>query len=505
MGRLRQYNANRYRSSDAVNSEFENVIEYINSAELGNLTLRELLSKVFSEDGDVELGVRFRYDTATGLSVAIGNDSEDWTVVLEPEDIRGAPGVSVGTIDGPVYFNRVDYVATLDQTEFSYTTSGAADVLVFADGLLQEASAYAYSSSTNTVTMATPQALDTKVTVYSVRNNASSTYRRTDYTATASQTVFPFAHDADESIQVYSGGALQREGALYDYILSSGPGTITMTAPQADGTKVSAIAVQNGAVRDVLGIMLEDRYATDGLIRYDRIAVADEQIPSAKVAGLVADLSLRGDTYVGPTPPTSPRPGALWINTSTPSPTLLFFDGVRWSSASPGGSLPSPTASDALKFLRLNSAANSYELAALDLSGVVETSLIGAPGGVAGLSVSGKLPAAQMTQIHRIPTIGGLVSGSISNGTRNAGLLLGNRFSLTSAAVQLGAGTATVTIRVGGVDIGGPLPASVWIWRPAFSPIIVDAIANALPVQMVVTGATSASDLTWCLYGERVE
>ena len=501
MGRLRQYNANRYQSSEAVQAEFENLVRYLNSAELGNLTLRELLGKVFDDNGEISLGIEFRYDAVNGLEVSVG-DSDVWTKVVAADDIRGAPGVSLGSIDGPVYFNRSDIVATDAQTVFPYIiASDAADLVVFVNGLLQAQNSYAYSKVANTVTLAA-QTAGAIVTIYSIRNNASSTFRRTDFSAGSNQVVFPFPHTADEIMQVYRNGILQREGSGYDYIQSEVTGTITMTTAQPANTLISAIVVQNDAIRDVLGLMLEDRYATNGLIRYDRIAIADDQIPTSKVNGLSAAFDLKGDMYVGASEPAGViRAGSLWINTSRAVPALMFNDGTRWLDPSPEGLLPSPEASDALKFLRLNSTISGYELVNLDFSGLVATSAIGAQNGVASLDSAGLVPTAQVPTIHRRASFNGKIDGAVANGTYTVALVAGQKYSFDSASYLLDGGTATVQLRIGGADFGLTSNIGTASVGQVWSAVVANAIAAGLPVQLVITNSTGATGLSWNVQG----
>ena len=50
MARIRQQFPQNYGSSGNINVEFENLIRYLNSAELGNKTVDELLAKLFDSD-----------------------------------------------------------------------------------------------------------------------------------------------------------------------------------------------------------------------------------------------------------------------------------------------------------------------------------------------------------------------------------------------------------------------------------------------------------------------
>lgn len=503
MARLRQYQPNRYNSSEATQAEFENLVRYINSAELGNLTLRELLEKLFDGEGNVDLSIRFRYDAITGLEVSVGGDDEKWTTVVAADDIRGAPGVSLGMIDGPVYFNREDYVATAGQTVFDYVVStDAADLVVYVGGLLQARNSYTYSIEAGQVTLAVAPATGAPVTIYSVRNNASSTYRRQDFVAGASQVVFPFPHTEDEYIQVYRNGILQREGASYDYIESPITGTVTMTTAQPANTIISVLVVQNKALRDVLGLMLEDRYATNGLIRYDRVAIADGQIPAAKIAALSATLDLKGDVYIGSGAPSGTvRAGSLLINTARPVPALMFYDGARWFDTSPEGSLPAPRPEDALRFLRLNSTATGYELVTLDLSGAVSVEAIGAASGVASLDANALVPAAQLPVTHRRFNTSGKVEGSISNGTKMVGVIGGVKAYIGAATYVLEAGSASVQLKIGGTNYGTAVAVGTVPVRQVWGSVVADALASGLTVSLEISAASSASGLAWNVQG----
>ena len=50
MARLRQQHPQDYGSSGKIHTDFENIIRYINAAELGNKTVGELLTQVKDRD-----------------------------------------------------------------------------------------------------------------------------------------------------------------------------------------------------------------------------------------------------------------------------------------------------------------------------------------------------------------------------------------------------------------------------------------------------------------------
>ena len=71
MARLRQQNPQNYVASGNINAEFENVIRYLNSAELGEKTLGELLKVLFTEDGVWQGPIEFRNDSSAGINTAL--------------------------------------------------------------------------------------------------------------------------------------------------------------------------------------------------------------------------------------------------------------------------------------------------------------------------------------------------------------------------------------------------------------------------------------------------
>jgi hypothetical protein len=72
---------------------------------------------------------------------------------------------------------------------------------------------------------------------------------RADYTATAGQTVFAYAHVATDDLLVYKNGVLQRPGALFDYVSSTAAGgTVTFNAGLAINDKVAIFKVRTTAI-----------------------------------------------------------------------------------------------------------------------------------------------------------------------------------------------------------------------------------------------------------------
>lgn len=498
MSRLRQYFANRYGSSEATNAEFENIIRYLNSAELGNLTLGELMQKIFDAEGEVNLGISFRFDAATGIEFKLDESSDDWTLLVPAVELRGAPGINVGTIEAPLLSSRVEIVATASQTAFPYViTADAATVMVWTNGVLEAESNYTYNRVTGVLTFGAGKTAGAVITIASIRTSPSSAYRRADLTAASAQVTFPFPHSATEELIVFRNGVFQRPGGGFDYIASPSAGVITMTSAQTLGAVITIVCITNSLIRDVAGLMLEDRYATGGLIRLDRVAIGDDAIAQAKIAGLVAALAARARVSVGPTPPTGAVLGEFWINTGTSVPSLLFWDGVRWLSASPNGLIPLPTGPDALRYLRLNATATALEYAPLDFSGLVQSSTIGLANGIAPLNPAAKIARTNLpSYAYNCPIIG-RIAGAIANATFQVGIIANAKHTFRGLSARVASGSVTLQLQVNGVNVGSTLAVTTTASRLAITEIVEDATATPRTVALVATGGATPVDLTY--------
>ena len=107
MARLRQQNPQNYVASGNINAEFENVIRYLNSAELGEKTLGELLETLFDENGVWKGPIELRNDSSAGLQYRVGtyaDQSTGWKNLATLESLRGAAGSVVGELGAPIPF-----------------------------------------------------------------------------------------------------------------------------------------------------------------------------------------------------------------------------------------------------------------------------------------------------------------------------------------------------------------------------------------------------------------
>ena len=73
MARLRQQHPQNYVNSGNIHTDFENLIRYINSAELGNKTIGELFGILFNEEGVFRGPIQMRQDVNTGIQYRVGN------------------------------------------------------------------------------------------------------------------------------------------------------------------------------------------------------------------------------------------------------------------------------------------------------------------------------------------------------------------------------------------------------------------------------------------------
>ena len=147
--------------------------------------------------------------------------------------------------------------------------------MVYRNGLLlydsiTASAQYTASSSAGTVTLSSNLnpvlALDDKISIYSVRSQAVTNYRRVDEAIAQTQQAVAFIHSADEKLLVFRNGVLQQEGGSADYLASSSVGTITFldtSNPLTSGEIVTIITVENQALKTVAGLMFEDEYTND--------------------------------------------------------------------------------------------------------------------------------------------------------------------------------------------------------------------------------------------------
>lgn len=508
MPRLRQQYPQNYGSSTNINTEFENLIRYMNAAELGNNTLGELLAKIFNENGQFDGPIEFRKDSSSGIEYRIGEyvDPEaGWQTLLANDEIRGAPGRDVGDIGAPIFHQRVDYLAGAAQTTFDYAHVATDEILVYVNGILKRpGAAYDYTTSTTggagfagAVIFNAGLSLNDKVSIFKVRSTAITGYTRVDTYTVASQAVFPFIFDAGTKLQVYKNGILQREGGAYDYTTQPDLNTITFTTAVPTGNLVTILTVENVSAQAVTGLMLEGTYtdATTGLIPFAKIQIANNEIPQAKVANLSSSLSNKAKLTVSSSTPATPTTGDLWHDTSQTPNQLKFYDGIQWLRTSPDSSLPTFNTGNAGQYVRVNGAGTSLEYAGIDLTSVIPITQKGAANGVASLDSTGRLPASQLPS-----TLSSQSFYDIINSPTNTGYTISRIFRqkirIDGLAIRTTSGTCSIQITVNGVAVGATYPASSTPNEFSIgTPIDIDATSASKTIGYLVSGASSPSGL----------
>ena len=505
MARLRQQHPQNYVSSGNIHADIENLVRYINAAELGDKTVGELFTQLFNEKGEFDGPIEMRLNTEAGLEYRVGEYTDvetGWQVLADISDIRGPAGQNLGTIEGPLFFNRQDTVIASDGvTEISYSFStDTEDILLLKNGVLLRGTGlspdYTYDESTDTITLASAVNTGDDVAVISIRAGAVTNYRRLDYIASGTVAVVPFVHTDQERILVYKNGILQREGAVYDYVQSAATDTITFLTPLNNADVASILTVENQAQTNVAGLMLEDEYAVNGLIDFAKISVSDDQIPQAKVSQLASTLGEKAKISVASTTPSTPTSGDLWLDTSVVPNILKFYQGTQWLSASPDNALPTFATSNAGQYVRVNGTGTLLEYGDIDFSALVPKTFMGAANGVASLDSDANIPTSQLPEIYSVNTMDRFVDGTIANETYRVRSIYKQRVRIDGVSAVLSSGTCTIQLAVDGTAIGTTYAVSATRINQDISPVIeIDGTTAGRRIEVIVTSNSSGNDL----------
>ena len=600
MARLRQQHPQNYVNSGNIHTDFENLIRYINSAELGNKTIGELFGILFNEEGVFRGPIQMRQDVNTGIQYRVGQYADDesgWITIANIADLRGSAGASVGNVEGPFFFNRQDFeigssvtaitvgaggsgytaapsvtigppndttngvqaaaTATISGgavTAITITTAGSGysaaptitltggngssatatatigtpntvvpytfdasteDIVVYRNGILLHeattggtAAQYTYSTTNNTVTIGNVSpalANADKITIYSIRSQAVTNFRRVDNEISGATTLVSFVHTTDEKLLVFRNGVLQEPGGNADYLASSAASTITFldTNNQLNtGDKVTIITVENTSVKTVAGLMFEDEYTdANGFIKYAKLSVTDNQIPQIKVSNLATSLAGKANIVNSLTAPTAPVTGDLWLDTSQVPAVLKFYDGTQFLNTSPESSLPTFLQTNAGQYVRVNGTGTSLEYGDIDFSALVPKTYMGAANGVATLDTSGKLPVSQLPETFSTITIPFFSvweqsSATVTNKTYFVTWLFKQTIRIDGLAFKLSGGTCTIQLSVDGVAVGSTYSVSTTASQQSLTTIIeINASATGRRLELVVTNASSATTL----------
>lgn len=524
MAGIRQTAAFEYASSDKVQTEFENVIRYLQQAEVGGKTLGEVIDNLTDDDGNLNSNVQFQLDSSAGLQYRVG-ETGDFITIAPLSDIRGEAGQNVGDIGAPIFNGRQDYIigTTLrasdgvaypsGTTVLEYNHESTDTIVVFRNGLLQVEGAtndYVTSATNNTVTFSDDLTTTDNsggaevVTVYKIRATAITSFQRVDAEVTTTQSIFPFVMEDSTEIQVYQNGLLLREGGANDYVRDNNADTVTLNTAATNGDLVSIITVENTANQVVAGLMLEQVFtnAQTGKILFDKLEIADGAIPEAKVANLTTSLAGKAglsDVTAGGTALSAGPVNTFYLEDVSGSPRLRFkVSATQNVDINPAVDIPSPSSANSGKFIRV-SAAGAYELSALTdvLSAYITTAQKDAANGVPSLDSNlliniDRIPSFSILQQYPLLIMDKQVATPTTSEVRMK-RISGARIKINKIYAVLDAGTLTLDLKVAGVSQGLNLAittSSVSAFIPP-SDIIIDARSGPISLGIEASNLSS--------------
>ena len=500
MARLRQQYPSNYSSSSNINTELENIIRYVNAAELGDKTLSELLGQIFNSSGEWTGPVEFKYDSTTGLQYRVGTYSsadDGWIILAAPSAIKGADGGNVGTIGQSIFYDRSDLTATASQTVFSYAHSDTDVLIIYVNGLLQATSAYTSSATNNNVTFGSGLTNGDKVTIYKIRTDSISNFSRQDYAITSTQVQIAYTHTDTDSFLVYKNGVLMRSGGSNDYTSSPDNNSITFTSNLVNNDLVSVIKVEDTSTATATGLMTTASFVdtATGLIDFTKLSIDNDEIPQAKVNGLSTGLAAKAKLTVSSSTPSAPATGDLWLDTSQTPNQLKFYNGTEFISTNPTSSIPSFTSSNASQVLKVNGTGTALEYGNVDVTSLVPKTFMGAASGVASLDSAAKIPTAQLPTIYATHTYP-YEKASPSNATFLIKRLWKEVIRIDGLTAVVSSGTCTIQLAIDGVAIGTSQAISSTKADVTFgASVSVDATSSSKRLQVIVTNNSSAADL----------
>ncbi|WP_287133011.1 hypothetical protein [Alteromonas sp.] len=511
MARLKVLYPGNHTSSGNIGADIENIVRYLNSAEVGDNTISELVKVLFDDNGVLKAPVELRNDKINGLEYRVGSypDAETgWQQLATIAEIRGPSGSDVGTIGAPLFSARQDFVVNeadsngnitypTGSTVFNFIHEAADAIVVYVNGGLQAPTAYSNSHVANNVTLTQATQANDLVTIYKVQSANDSGFKREDVLAGTSQAVFPFVHNEDQKVLVYRNGVLQRQGGTNDYTQQPANSTITFTSALTQGDLVTFIIVEDTSQVRVSGLMTEDKYTNaDALIPFDKLAIQDDEVPTNKINGLSTLLANRGRVYVSPSEPSSANAGDMWVDTGASPNVLKFYNGTGWLLTSPDTGIPAFTTTNALQFLRVNSTGGGLEFANVDVSALVPKSYMEAANGVATLDALGRIPVGQLPETFATRSFFYQQSGSINNGDYVVTRAYKQNVRIDAIAAKTTSGTCNVQLKINGINAGDVIATSSILTEQNLSASIsIDASTTSREIAFEVTSANSVTDI----------
>lgn len=513
MARLHQLNPGNYGASPRISEDFENIVRYLVAAEKGNKTLAEMLAQLFDSDGDVTGLVELRLDQSEGFQYRVGaytDDSTGWVTLASLSSLRGNDGEDLGTIVLPILTSRQDYTGDGSETDFAYVFDDEDEVLSFVNGVLQrEGALYDYTLGTNEVIFNSAVGNGDDITFFKIRSDPSIGTTRADEVPLSTQSVFAYSFPSDAyELFIFKNGILLREGASYDYITSIGTSTVTFNTPITTSDTVTFLEVVSTNETTVTGLMTEEDYVdqSSGQINYDKLSIADDQIPQAKVTDLATDIAARAVLVISATEPSSPSSGNLWLDTSVSPNVLRFYDGVRYNATSPENAIPDFDSANAGQYVRVNGTGTALTIQDVDLSGLVPTTQKGAANGVASLDSNGQVPEAQMPEVRATDNLYDVQAGAVSNGNYVVTRSFKQTVRITGLSAVLSSGTCSLQLRVNGTLVGPVYSiSSTALDQTLATQIEVDTTTASKDIGYAVSSGSSPNDLLVTLTTELLE
>jgi hypothetical protein len=453
------------------------------------------------QDPDGELPVATAVLTGGVVTSVTVNDSGSGYTI--------APTVTIAPPGSGTQATATAILAALAPTasEISYYyDSTTTDLAVYKNGLLLREDEYDKVPEENRVDLDSVD-LGDKITIYSIRAQSTSNFRRQDTLIAFPTATIVFLHMEDERLLVFRNGILQEEGIGGDFVSSAVSGTVFFLDPAGlqPGETITVITVENLALRRLSGLMDEDRYTDEnGFIRWSSLAVENDEIQQNKVNGLVPALNFKANLYVQALTPVSPGTGDLWLDTARTPNLLKFFDGVQWLETSPESTLPTFVQTNANQFVRVNGTGTALEYANIDFSPLVPKTFMGAANGVATLNASGQLVFGQLPDLFATKTISfnsdwitnnesGL-SSLLREHTYYAATIWRHRLRINGIAFRTRSGNCSFRLSIDGVPVGNTYNTTNQLASVALPDVIeVDGVTNARRLEIQVLSVTSQS------------
>lgn len=510
MARIRQQHPGDYKTSANIGTEFENLYRYVAATELGNKTLGELLAGFVDDSGNFSGPIELRYTSDLGLQFRVGThlaDDDGWESIASPTQLKGVDGTAVGDVTQSPIAPGVAAVSTASQTTFDFIHGATDQILAYKNGALQRPGlSYDYTTNhtggtagTGAVIFNAAQTSGNSYQFFKIRSASNFSFVRNDIVTTDTQSVFTYdARLTSQDIVVYRNGILQREGGLYDYTRIVGQNVITFNAGVPSGNTITVTGFTAPEANSVPGLMLARNYAdpATGLIRYDRLAIAANQIANDRVNGLAALTAAAARLHIGSTQPVDPTVTRLWIDTSSSPSVLKAWDGTIWLATSVASVVPPFTAQQANQFLKVNGTGTAASWSNVDFSSVVPRTWVGAANGVAGLDSVGRLPTSQLPAALPYQTVYYTKDGAISGGIYTLQRIFGQRIRIIGFRGSLTGGTCSAQINISGLGVGATYTLSASPVEQAIAtPIEVDASIASRAISVEITSPAASAGI----------